>query len=269
MVDRWPTLARVTAADSDCTILLSDDEATCRAHADGSAQVLSFSAGAPPAGNGHPLESSASAYARCPTCDRLFIVVDDNVGYLRVSHRMDIVLTGDTSLAEDDEDTAQGALSSFWLTGTEAARRFPVLQIPALAPSLPARSSIVKAELRMYASDVTGTPGFDGYKLLRNDVTVNAATWNVYKAATAWNTPGALGDNTDRDLSKKVATAAVVPGGVGWKTLLSGSTFETEVHAAQNAAWFVALYATGGSATFDSIEASNKPVLRVWYEAAR
>ena len=270
MADRWPTVARVVATDSDCTIILPTDSATCRMHVDGASQVLSFTEGVPVGGNGHPAEGAATHYARCPTCNRLCIVVPNDVSYSRVSHRLDLSVLTDTFLSEGDEDTAKGGLSSISLNGAAGNRDFPAFSISPIRSFLPSNPRILKAELRVYASAISGAPSYDGYKLIPGDFTAAQATWNVRKSGGDWNTPGALGDDTDRDTSGKYSSAAVLPGGTGWKSLASGVGFTEAVAARLDETWHLGIYGLGSSATFNSVEAgADRPILRVWYEGHR
>ncbi len=267
MTDRWPSISRVAAQDSRCTIILRDNGATtCSAHADGFSQALVWTAGVPGgSGNGHPVEGSVTHWARCAICNRLF-VVKANSAYKPVSHRIDVSLSADTHLAEGDPTNAKEGVSTLELGGGGGSANHILLQIPSLAGVLLANHSVIKAELQLYGSAVPAGVSVDTYKMLRGDISIAQASWDEFKTGSAWGTSGATGA-TDRDTTKHFSVALAISAGAGYKTIMSGNTFRDEINASRDAAWFVGVYSSDALSQFNSVEAgSNKPILRLWYE---
>jgi len=273
---RWPTIARTTTGNHAplTTIILKSatPTITCKAHGSSAdVQSISLNAGAPGAsGNDHPAEASATHWARCPTCDRLIIVVP-GTSYAPISHRMDLS-TGclaDSYLDETDPTTVKAGLSSFYFSGAGSSGDFPMFRIGPL-PRFPAGASVIRAQLRAYCTDAgAGGMSYDSYVIKRDDSVITEATWNNYKSGSAWTSSGAQGDDTDRDTGKKFATARALAGGTGYLVLADEAGFRTELLNRWDEAWFFCLYGLSSAIkTFDSMEAgSNKPELRIWYEA--
>jgi hypothetical protein len=267
---KWPSCARVSPLDTEATIILPTHLAqiVCRAHGDMQGQAITLTTGAPSVsdGNGHPEETTATHWGRCPTCNRLFLV-KANTTYRRFSHRVDILLDQDTYLDEGDPDANKSGLSVVHFDSTTGLQRFPTFAFAPVTDTLPFQMTAIKAEVHMYADALVGTSSLDTYKIKREDLAIGESTWNEFKTGTGWSTPGAKGDDTDRDTTKKFASLLSLPSGVGWKTVLSGSSFTSEVEAMKEQSWSVCLYAATGTIEFAGVEAGgNKPFLRVWYE---
>ena len=276
MADRWPSSARVNAADPECTIIVrSTTGVTCRAHADRAAEAITFEAGGPyDAGNGHPAEEDATHWGRCPACERLFLRVPNLSAWAKVSHRvdlryidegLDLRLIDETFLNEGSPDASQHD-SPYIRCGTIAGtKRSPVFRFEPIAPQLPPGSRIIMAQAWVYLSNYAPAATFTVHRVLRDDADIQAMTWNSYKDGAAWATPGGKGSGTDRAADSLASSS---PGAIGWHALLSGSTFTAEVEARKATAWaavFVEFDYTGSFACHSMVSA-NKPYLRLWYE---
>jgi hypothetical protein len=267
-VTRWPSCVRTSVHDSLATIIVpSKDNVFCRAHSDGSAKKISFTAGNPYTdGNGHPRDVAATYWGRCATCDRLFIVAINPQGYKRASHRVDVPLSADTYLCESSPSTAMAGETTILGSGVVASRSFPTLFVPVIDDLIPLAAHVIKGAISLCAVSADVQMYFQGYQLKRADVSKTDATWNEYKSGVSWNTVGALGDNTDRDTRRK-SEYLVGLSSTGWNVISDGFV-GTCLQELRTVEWAVTLYMSGnGTITFKSLEAvADQPYLSIWYE---
>lgn len=124
--------------------------------------------------------------------------------------------TKDTNLASSTPAVNYGTSVGIGAEGstTQIVRALLQFSIAALPPGI----TINSASLQLYyIFAVAGTPTgrtYNAYRLLRLDWVELQATWNIYKAASNWSTPGAGNDGLD--FTSVNGANAIVPAVNNW-----------------------------------------------------
>lgn len=175
----------------------------------------------------------------------------------------------DALLIENAPTTNYGTLASLGVRPLTSNRNRAPLKFD-FSAVVPAGVTIILATLSLYCNAYQASRTITAYRLLHTDWAETEATWNQYKAGSAWGTAGAL--NTDTDITTAdAATAASVAIGQ-WLNVTVTAQVQTARDSIDGVAHFlmadVGATAAGAGNFYDSREATteaNRPKLYIEY----